>query len=271
MRTVFFVSNRTAITAETLARSLLAQFDSLHFQEVMLPYIDSREKATAVVEQIHRTAVNDGVRPIVFSTLIDPGIRQMIVGAEALVLDLFDLFMMPLAEELKVEPLQETGLSHRIADRASYELRIDAINYTLHHDDGASTRHYAQSDVILIGVSRTAKTPTCLYLALQFGLRAANFPITEEDLDKEELPSVLRPYYAKLYGLTTDPERLQSIRTERRPGSRYASPKQCQYEVRAVEDMFCAAQIPFLNTTTMSVEEIATTIVQEAGLHRRGF
>lgn len=271
MRSVFFLSNRTAITAETLGHSLLAQFEGLDFREFTIPYIDNHDLAVSVSEQINRAAVQDGNRPIVFSTLADPELRALVTSSQGLMLDLFHAFLHSLEAELKARPLERKEGSHRLVDIRKYESRMDAINFALLHDDGAYTRQYDQSDLIVIGVSRSGKTPTCLYLALQFGIRAANYPITEEDLGQGSLPRKLRPHMNKLYGLTTSPERLQGIRTARRPGSRYASMEQCQYELQAVEDLYHANNIRFLNTTTRSVEEIATRIVQETGLQRHSY
>ncbi len=271
-RTVFFLSNRTAITAETLGHSLLAQFKDMDFEEITVPYIDSSEKAEQAVAQICDAAQQDQQKPIVFSTLAEPEIRRMITDCnDALVMDLFHAFLPHLEQELQIKPLLQKGRSHRISDVGKYESRIDAINFTLQHDDGAYTKHYDQSDIILIGVSRSGKTPTCLYLALQFGICAANYPITEEDLDSDTLPAPLRPYMHKLYGLTTDPQRLQDIRQERRPNSRYASLEQCRHEIRATEELFITQRVPYLNSSTMSVEEIATRIVEDRGLHRHGY
>ncbi|MGI8739384.1 MAG: posphoenolpyruvate synthetase regulatory kinase/phosphorylase PpsR [Gammaproteobacteria bacterium] len=271
MRSVFFLSNRTAITAETLGHSLLAQFEGMEFREFTIPYVDSREKAASVAEQIDRAADQDGRRPIVFSTLADPELRSLVVNSKGLILDLFHAFLNSLEMELEAKPLERGERSHRLTDAQKYESRMDAINFSLLHDDGAYTKHYDRSDLILVGVSRSGKTPTCLYLAIQFGIRAANYPITEEDLGQGALPRMLRPYVAKLYGLTTTPERLQGVRTARRPNSRYASLEQCAYEIKAVEDLYHAKSIPFLDTTTRSVEEIATRIVQETGLQRHAY
>jgi [pyruvate, water dikinase]-phosphate phosphotransferase / [pyruvate, water dikinase] kinase len=271
MRSVFFLSNGTAITAETLGHSLLAQFEGVQFREFTIPYVDSADKAMRAAEQIDRAAAQDGARPIVFSTLVDPEIRAAVASAQGLLLDLFHAFLSPLEAELEAKPLGRGERSHRLTDVHRYEHRMEAINFALLHDDGAYARHYDQSDIILVGVSRSGKTPTCLYLALHFGIRAANYPITEEDLGQDALPRVLRPCVAKVYGLTTSPERLQSIRTARRPGSRYASMEQCRYEIHAVEQMYRSRGIPFLNTTTRSVEEIATRIVQDTGLQRHSY
>ncbi|MGI9303305.1 MAG: posphoenolpyruvate synthetase regulatory kinase/phosphorylase PpsR [Gammaproteobacteria bacterium] len=268
MRTVFFVSNRTAITAETLGNSLLGQFKLFEFREVTIPYVNTLAKAAAVVEKIERAAEQDGERPIVFSTVADAHCRDMIVGSPAFVLDLFHVFLKPLERELNASSREQSSRSHRIADYQAYEARMEAINFTLQHDDGAHIRQFDKADIILIGASRTGKTPTCLYMGLQFGIRAANYPITEEDMGSEQLPEVLRPHMSKLYGLTTSPERLHKIRSERRPGSRYAAIDQCRYELKAVENLYYASKIPFLSTITMSVEEIAATVMQERGLQR---
>jgi [pyruvate, water dikinase]-phosphate phosphotransferase / [pyruvate, water dikinase] kinase len=271
MRSVFFLSNRTAITAETLGHSVLAQFEGIEFREYTIPYIDNANKALLAAEQIARAAAQDGNRPIIFSTLADPEIRAFIANSDGVMLDLFHAFLSPLEAELKTKSLGRGERSHRLVDVNKYESRMEATNFALLHDDGAYAQHYNQSDIILIGVSRSGKTPTCLYLALQFGIRAANYPITEEDLGRDGLPRILRSCAAKLYGLTTSPQRLHSIRTARRPGSRYASLEQCHYELQAVADMYRAEKIPFLTTTTLSVEEIATRIVQETGLQRHSY
>lgn len=271
MRTVVFVSNRTAITAETMGHSLLGQFEGHRFSEQTHPYVDTPEKAEALADKLRVSWETGEHRPIVFSTLADPATREPILRSGALVIDLFECFLGDLTGELGAEPHQTTGRSHRISDLSSYEGRIEAINYTLAHDDGADIRHYDHADVILLGVSCTAKTPTSLYLALQFSLRAANYPITPEDLEYEGLPKFLRPYRNRLFGLITDPDRLHQIRSQRRPDSRYASLDQCHYEIRQVEAMYMAERIPYVNSTLMSVEEIATTIVQRSGLRRHGF
>jgi regulator of PEP synthase PpsR (kinase-PPPase family) len=266
-RLVYFLSNRTAITAETLGHSLLAQFPSLHFKTKTIPFIDTLEKAMAVTKEINTNIVESNELPIVISTMADPELKKVIHQSKALVLDPMADFMPRLEKMLNTTSVQ-ASLSHRIANPSLYESRIDAIDFSLIHDDGGKTRNYDETDIILIGVSRTGKTPSCLYLALQFGLKAANYPITEEDMESELLPAPIRLFPERLYGLTTDANRLCHIRQERRPNSRYSSLKQCRYELRAVEEMYYKHKIRFLNTSTMSVEEIAARIVEDTGLHR---
>jgi [pyruvate, water dikinase]-phosphate phosphotransferase / [pyruvate, water dikinase] kinase len=265
---VFFLSNRTAITAETLGYSLLAQFPKVDFSSITIPFVDDKSKANKIVERINNEAEATGMRPIVISTMADEEISKIILSSKALVLDPFDRFLPDLEATLHAHSIHESGQSHRISNQTLYESRIDAIDFSLIHDDGATTKLYDKTDIIILGVSRSGKTPTCLYLALQFGIKAANYPITEEDMDSEDLPKHLKPFKNKLFGLSTEPKRLAHIREERRPGSRYASMEQCRYEVKAAEQMFEQFHVPYLNTTTMSIEEISTKIVEVAGLKR---
>jgi regulator of PEP synthase PpsR (kinase-PPPase family) len=268
-RTAFFVSDRTGITAEMLGHSLLTQFDAVRFNEVTLPFVDTVEKARAVVERINRQGAIDGERPIVISTLARTEIAQVLGEAHALFLDCFEIFISPLERELGLRASHIIGRSHSISDLVNYHHRIEAVNYTLAHDDGVSNRDLPDADVILVGVSRCGKTPTCLYLSMQFGIRAANYPLIPEDFSSMRLPAHLRPLRAKLYGLTIKPVRLQQIRNERRPGSQYAMLANCEFEVREAEALMRQEGIPYLDATSKSVEELATTILQEAKLERR--
>jgi len=268
-RTAFFVSDRTGITAEMLGHSLLTQFDGVRFNEVTLPFVDTVEKAREAVERINQQGATDGVRPLVISTLARTEIAQVIGQSNALFLDCFEIFISPLERELGVKASHAVGRTHSISDFVNYHHRIESVNYSLAHDDGVSYRDLNDADVILVGVSRCGKTPTCLYLAMQFGIRAANYPLIPEDFSSTQLPSQLRPLRGKLYGLTIRPERLQEIRNERRPGSRYATLANCEFEVREAEALMRQEGIPFLDATSKSVEELATTILQEAKLVRR--
>ena len=268
-RAVFFVSCSTGITAETLGHSLLTQFDNINFDHITMPFVNSIEKGERVLKMINRTAEEEGEKPLVFSTLTNPDVRRIVATSNAVFFDLFDAFIQPLEEELKMESSHAVGRFHGMANYERYMSRIDAVNFALLNDDGVTTKNYGQSDIILTGVSRAGKTPTCLYLAMQYGVRAANYPLTEEDLEEAILPDELVPYKEKLYGLTIDPQRLQEIRSERRPNSRYASAMQCDYETRKAEEIFRSHDIPFVSTTTTSIEEISTTILHEAGIERR--
>jgi regulator of PEP synthase PpsR (kinase-PPPase family) len=268
-RTVFFVSDQTGVTAETMGHSLLTQFDGLEFRQVTLPFISSADKAVEAVTKINATALDDGARPIVFSTLVKEEVRSVVKGSDGLFLDFFDAFLGPLEAELQVKSSEREGRAHGIADQLVYSTRIEATNFALAADDGGVTTDYQRADVILVGVSRSGKTPTCIYMAMQYGVFAANYPFTEEDFEGKQLPAMVRPYTAKLFGLTIAPQRLQQIRNERRPGSRYSSIAQCEYEVRCAENLFQRFGIPFLDTTECSIEEIASRVIDRKGIERR--
>lgn len=268
-RTAYFVSDRTGITAEMLGHSLLTQFDDVRFNEITLPFVDSVEKARDVVQQINQRAASDGVRPLVISTLARTEIAQIIGQSNALFLDCFEIFISPLERELGIRASHAIGRTHNVSDFVNYHHRIESVNYTLSHDDGVTNRDLNDADIILVGVSRCGKTPTCLYLAMQFGISAANYPLIPEDFSRMQLPSALRSLRGKLYGLTIRPERLQQIRNERKPGSKYATLSNCEYEVREGEALMRQEGIPFLDATSKSVEELATTILHEAKLVRR--
>ena len=268
-RSVFFVSDGTAITAETLGHSLLAQFPNVDFDIHIIPYISSEEAATNVVAEINLRAQQDGQKPLVFDTLVDPYVRDIINTANAINLDVFEGLISKLSEELGTPPTTLVGQTHAVTDSESYKARIDAVHFALDNDDGARTRHYDKADLILIGVSRSGKTPTSIYLSLQFGIRVANYPLTEEDLDDNRLPAVLRAHKQKLFFFFFDAERLVAIRSDRRANSRYASFSQCQMELRAIEGIYISEGIKYLNVSEMSIEEISTRVLQMTGLKRR--
>ena len=268
-RTVFFVSDQTGVTAETMGHSLLTQFDGQAFRQVTLPFISTVDKAEEAVRRINATGAAEGMRPVIFSTLVQEDMREIIKRANGLFLDFFDAFLGPLEQELKAKSSRAQGRAHGMSDIGAYTLRINATNFALANDDGAQTRDYERADVILLGVSRSGKTPTCVYMALQYGAFAANYPLTEDDLDGVRLPAVVEPFRAKLFGLTIEPGRLQQIRQERRPDSRYASPQQCAFEVRAAEQLFERHGIPYLETTDTSIEEIASRVLERLAIPRR--
>jgi regulator of PEP synthase PpsR (kinase-PPPase family) len=268
-RTVFFVSDQTGVTAETMGHSLLTQFDGQAFRQVTLPFISTVDKAEEAVRRINATGATEGLRPVVFSTLVQEDMREIIKRANALFLDFFDAFLGPLEAELQAKSSRTQGRAHGMQDIGAYTLRINATNFALANDDGAITRDYDRADLILVGVSRSGKTPTCLYMALQYGIFAANFPFADEEFETGRLPQSLVHHARKLYGLTIAPERLQQIRNERRPNSRYSSPSQVEYELRGAEGIFRRYDIPFIDATECSIEEIASRILDKTGVERR--
>ena len=262
-RTVFFISDGTGITAETFGNAILAQFE-MKPRHVRLPFTDTVDKAHQAVRQINRTAEVEGKKPIVFTTLVSMEVLNVIQeGCQGMLLDMFGTFVLPLETELGLKSNHRIGRFSDVSQSKAYHDRIEAINFSLAHDDGQSNRDLEQSDVILVGVSRSGKTPTSLYLSMQYGLKASNYPLIPEDFERRQLPPALVPHRKKIFGLSIQPERLSEIRNERRPNSRYASIENCRMEVSEAEAMMRRAGIRWLSTTTKSIEEIATTILQE--------
>lgn len=266
-RTVFFISDGTGITAETLGHSLLTQFEGIDFKQVRIPFVDCEDKAREAVKRIEQAAFDDGAPPIVVNTVVNPELCSLLATSRGLVLDLFAAFLAPLEAELNTKRSARVGRAHGMNGSGSYEGRIHAVNYALAHDDGVAP-DYTEADVVLIGVSRSGKTPTCLYLALHYGIKAANYPLTEDELSRMRLPDLLQPHREKLFGLSIDPERLRQIRSARRPNSRYADIRQCRREVSEAEALFEKVGIRWLNTTHTSIEEIASKMLQQLGLER---
>lgn len=269
-RTVFFVSDSTGITAETIGHSILAQFDEVPFDTHRLPFVDDADKAGAAALRIKTHYAKTGQKPIVINTLADRALCNILADSGALMLDVFAPFVGTLELELGMKRSGAVNRSHGLVDYAKYESRIDATNYTLAHDDGINV-DYNDADVVLIGVSRSGKTPTCLYMALQYGVRAANYPLTDDDLDNLELPARLRPYRKRLFGLTIDADRLVQIRDERRPGSRYASLEQVRWELAQADRLYRSEGIPCISTTHTSIEEIASKILDHLRIDKNLF
>jgi regulator of PEP synthase PpsR (kinase-PPPase family) len=263
-RSVFFVSDGTGITAETFGNSILAQFPGKP-RHVRRPFIDSVQKASTVVDEINRVADTEGHKPIVFITLVNDEVLQIVTGehCRGLVLDMFRTFVEPLEVEFGVKSNHRVGRFSDAAKSSEYHDRIEAINFSLAHDDGQSSRNLDIADVILLGVSRSGKTPTSLYLAMQHGIKAANYPLIPEDFERHKMPGALMPHLGKCFGLTIDPARLSQIRNERRPGSKYAAIENCRHEVREAEAMMRRNGVSWLSSTHKSIEEIATTILRD--------
>ena len=269
-RPVFYVSDGTGITAETIGHTLLTQFTGMQFNTDRIPFVDTPDKARAAAEEIRQAGLQSGLRPIVVNSCVDPELNAILAGSHALMLDVFAPFIEPLERELGTQRQSRVGQAHGMVDFEVYHRRINAMNYALTHDDGISM-DFEDADVILVGVSRAGKTPTCVYLALHYGIRAANYPLTPDDLDGERLPAKLRAYRSRLYGLTIEPARLHQIRQERRPNSRYAELDTCRREVAAAEEMFRLERIPVLSTTYASIEEICSRLLEDLGINRGMF
>lgn len=265
---VYFISDHTGITVEGLGRSLLSQFKDIQFNYISKPFINDEDKVQATVLKLQEL-VAAGNKVLVFSTIVNKVLRAAFADKNFEHFDLFNTYIPRLENILQQTAVAEAGRAHGVGDYHKYMTRIEAIDFTLLHDDGLNYKHYEQADIILVGVSRSGKTPTCLYLAIQYGVRAANYPMTEEDLISGDLPQILKKVHHKLFGLLIDAQRLHEIRSERLPNSRYASVAQCQMELKKVEQLFLEEKIPFLNTTSLSIEEISTQILAHTGLQKR--
>lgn len=268
LRNVIIVSDGTGITAENFAHSLLAQFE-ITIKDHRIPFVDSIDKAHEAVQKIKAITANSVAPPMVFTTLVNPEIHDIVHTCQGgYFIDLFTTFVAPLEQELGLKSNHSINRLHHNADSTAYRDRIEAINFSLAHDDGQTNKNLNEANVILVGVSRSGKTPTSLYLAMQHGIKAANCPMIPEDFERNCLPSSLDGHHDKLYGLSIDPQRLSEIRNERRPGSKYASIENCRYEVNAFEALMKRNGISCSSSTHKSIEEIATTILQEIKLDR---
>lgn len=269
-RTVFYISDSTGITAETIGNSILAQFEGVQFEKHRLSFVDDAHKAEAAAVRIKTHYAQTGQRPIVVNTMAERALCDIVATSGALMMDVFAPFIGPLEDELCTKRSGAVNRSHGLVDFDKYEARINATNYALSHDDGIDV-DYADADLILVGVSRSGKTPTCLYMALHYGVSAANYPLTDEDLERLELPARLRPYKSRLFGLTIEPQRLAQIREQRRAGSKYATLQQCRWELDQADRLMRQSGIPSLNTTHVSIEEIASKIFSRFGIERTMF
>ncbi|MDP5143417.1 posphoenolpyruvate synthetase regulatory kinase/phosphorylase PpsR [Rheinheimera baltica] len=269
MRAAFYISDGTAITAEVFGHALLTLFPA-QFEHITIPFVETNEMAEQVKQRINDRYKTTGERPLIFQTFVDDNLRQIINSSDGVCYDFLNAFVEPLQRELGVAPVPKTHRTHSIHEQ-TYDFRIDAVNFALANDDGSNLKNYDQADIILVGVSRSGKTPTSLYLALQYGIKAANYPFVEEDMEQLHLPDVLQRNKTKLFGLTITPERLSQIREQRRANSRYASMRQCQLELNEVEKLYTREQIPFLNSTHLSIEEISAKIIAKTGLKRRKY
>jgi len=266
-RPVFFISDRTGMTAETYGSSLLAQFVNHQFDGQRLSFIDSEQKALNAAKQVELESARSGLQAIVFSTL-DPSMQQFLDKTNACVISLLDTFIAPLEDCLGEKSAHTQGIPLDLFGNNGYQRRLDAIDYALAHDDGVRAEQYDKAEVILLGVSRCGKTPVSLYLAINYSIRAANYPITENEIWSEHLPKILQPQQKLLVGLTIDPLQLSKIREKRRPGSEYAALTVCKREVKAVETMFTNARIAVFDTTEISIEEISAHVITEQSLRK---
>lgn len=260
-RVAYFVSDSTGITAETLGSALLANFPTVGFERHTVPFVDSVEDARRVVREIDEAAAGGGA-PILFTTVKATAVHEVLQRSRAVTIDLLRGHLAELERALGTTASELAGQYHGQGDATRYHARMRAVEYAIEHDDGQSLRALDIAEVVIIAPSRCGKTPTTMYLALQYGLLVANYPLTDDDIPAEGLPAPIAPYTRRCFGLTTTPVRLSQVRHERRPGSRYASLEQCTLELRRAEDLYRRNGIPYLNSATRSVEEMSAVILQ---------
>ncbi|WP_019027420.1 posphoenolpyruvate synthetase regulatory kinase/phosphorylase PpsR [Colwellia piezophila] len=266
MRSAFYISDGTAITSEVFGHALLSLFPT-EFEHHTISFVETIEKAQEAKARINKATSRAGEPALVFHTFVNNDVREVIDSCDAVMYNFLEPFVAPLEKELAIKAKPKTHRTHSIHEK-TYDYRIEAVNYALANDDGSNITNYEQADVILVGVSRSGKTPSALYLALQYGIKAANYPFTDDDMEELNIPRFLQPFKKKLFGLTIDAQRLIDIRNGRMANSKYSSARQCRMEVREVEKLYKNEKIPFINTTKLSVEEITAKILTETGLQR---
>jgi [pyruvate, water dikinase]-phosphate phosphotransferase / [pyruvate, water dikinase] kinase len=266
---VFFLSDSTGISAETMGNALLIQFPDLHFERTLIPFISSVEEAREVVAQLD-AAMEGPVTPLVFSTAAVDEVREELNKSKAPIIDFFGIHMSRVEEQLGARGLREARRLQGVGDVRRYNSRMAAIEFAIEHDDGLSPRGLDRADVVLLAPSRCGKTPTAMYLALQHGMFVANYPLVDEDLETTDLPRPVQDLADRCFGLTTTVSRLSRVRQERRPDSRYASEEQCRYELRRATAIYETHSLPTVDTSAASVEEIATVVIQTLARQRRG-
>ncbi len=259
---VYFISESTGITAESLGESLLSQFPDVTFKRHHKPFLDTLEKAQELAYEFAVSTADNGAKPLVFATMPDERISHILENSPCHYYELFTSYISRIGKDINVIPTRRSGISHGLTNRESYDDRMDIVNYALVHDDAMTLKNLKDADVILLGVSRSGKTPTCLYLALHFGIRAANYPLTDDDFLKDDFPQALKENKHKLVGLTISAKRLANIREKRRAGSDYASLNKCKAETAHALDLYNRYGLEVFNTTSSSIEELAARIVQ---------
>lgn len=262
---IYYVSDSTGILAETLGRALTCQFPAISFTEHTFPFITTVEEAQQTLEQILRES--SGLRPVIFSTLMNPDVRDIFDHANVEFFDGFASHLNRLADCLEAKPLRVPGYTHHQED-TELDARVEAINYCMAHDDGSKPNEYDQADVIILGVSRAGKTPVSVYLATHMGIKTANFPLTTEYLSTYHLPDQIIKNKDRAVGLMATPEILHQIREKRYSNSNYAKISTCREEVQQAQQTFLKYNIPYISSSKKSIEEISAQICKELAIER---
>ena len=254
------ISDSTGETVGLMARATLAQFENVDTTEHIWAMVRNESQISEVIAGIK---ANPG---FVLFTLVDDEVRHALEGAcrelNVPCLAILDPVFAALSAHLGAEIHHRPGYQH-VMD-AEYFKRIEAMHYVLNHDDGQSTSDLDQADVLVLGVSRTSKTPTCIYLANR-GIKAANIPIVPGFPLPDEVMEVNKPV---IVGLTSDPKRLIEIRRNRLRMLKqdevtdYVDVDTVTREVNEARRLFSQNDWPVINVTRRSIEEVAATILQ---------
>ncbi len=263
---IYYISDSTGILAINLGQALICQFPEINFHEEKFPFIKTVIEANNTIKYILEQS--SGRLPIIFSTLVEPKIRKIFDHPQVELFDVCEVFLSRLENCLEAKALMLPG-SSRQTDDVSMARRVEAINYCLSHDDGTKLDEYNEADVVLLGVSRAGKTPVSVYLSSHMGLKSANYPLTNTDLDRYFLPEGVSRNRKKAVGLTTSAELLHSMRQKRYPDSNYARRNTCLQELEQAKQIFFKYDIPVIDTFGKSIEEIAAQIFQEIGLYKK--
>lgn len=263
---VYYVSGSTALLAEDVGKALLCQFQEISFNEEKIPFIKTRAAAEKAMK--HILEQSGGVRPLVFCTIMDAGIKKILDSPEVEFFDVFGNVLDRLENCLETKALRVPGYSRNIDD-ITLAKRVEAIHFSIEHDDGTRSREYDEAEVILLGVSRSGKTPVSVYLATHMGIKSANFPLTSEHLDSYELPPEIVRNRKKVVGLMTSPGLLHKIREQRYSGSTYAKLSTCATELNQAKEIYLRYGIQSLETDGKSIEETSVQVTQLVDIPRK--
>jgi regulator of PEP synthase PpsR (kinase-PPPase family) len=259
---IYICSDAVGETAEAVAKATLRQFQGGEARIKRFGQIRHEDEIRRMMEEAA------AVGGFVGYTLVQPELREMIkaesIRLEVRIVDILGPMMQAYADTFNDSPQWKPGLLHELDD--DYFRRVDAMEFAVKYDDGKDASGLLLADVVLVGVSRTSKTPLCIFLAHK-GIKAANLPVIPEVKPPSEL---FRADPSRVFGLTMNAEHMQHIRTERLKavglpgGSRYASPERVQEELRHADELMKALGCRIIDVTNRAIEETAGLIMEAA-------
>lgn len=262
-RDVYYLSGSTGILAKDMGKALLCQFPEIHFKEELIPFIHTEVEAQKAIEKIR--AQSTGETPLVLSTLLSKELNAVFNSPDIEFLNIFDQFLVQFENFLQKKALWASGASRYPNDRTMIR-RVEAIHYCIDHDDGNSTKDYDKAEIILIGVSRSCKTPVSVFLATQMGIKTANYPLIRDGTDSFKLPPYLVRNKKKIVALSTSPQLLHQYREHRYADSKYAKLSTCRDELNKANMLYMDHRIPIVMSDGKSIEETATQVTQQLNL-----